>query len=386
MKTSNKITVSCGTKFHSDYMAYQLSKHDLLDKVLTSHPSKRYLNRVPLSKNNVKFLFPVFLVSYGLKKVFGNSSKLGKWIDYKLPVVYDRLAARSLKKSGALLTWAWSGLHSIRTIKKYGGVAIVEQCGSCNLFQNEILEEEYNNLGLKFLNPTPNFILYRQMEEAKLADYLLCPSKHVARSFVKFGIDEMKCKVIPYGANIEMFKPMAVDKKEFTILFVGSVGVRKGLIYLFKALELIKGKYPIRCIVIGRLEEQFKPVFEQYSHLFTYIPRVPHHELVNYYNRASMFVFPSLDEGMAYVQLEALACGLPVVCTNNSGGDSVIEEGVEGYVIPIRDPEAIAAKVEYLYSNPSVVKQMSENARKKALAFSWDQYGNKLAGFINSIK
>ena len=384
-KKTPSVTISCGTKFHSDYMAYQLNKRGLLDKVLTSHPARFYLNRVPLSKNKVKFLPPVFLLVYGLRKVLGSSNGITNWLNYRVPVLYDRMAALAAKRSRVLLTFAWSGLQTIRTVKKNGGVAIVEQCGSCSRFQNEILAEEYKNLGLRFEGETPPFIVNRQLEEARLADYLLCPSQHVAESFIRYGVPKEKCKVIPYGANVELFQPQSKEKKRFKILFVGTVGVRKGLIYLFKALEVLAEKYDFECMLIGSLEEQFRPVFDQYKHLFTYIPRVPHKELVNYYNEASVFVIPSLDEGMAFVQLEALACGLPVICTTNSGGDSVVEEGKEGFVLPVRNHQAIADKLQLLINDPAMLQQLSENARQKATCFSWDVYGEKLSAFLKSV-
>ncbi|RYG12408.1 MAG: glycosyltransferase family 1 protein [Chitinophagaceae bacterium] len=381
-----KVTISCGTKFHSDHVAYQLSKRNLLDKVLTSHPAKYYLNRVPLKKEEVNFLPPVFLLVYGMRKVLGNSNWFTNWLNYRIPLLYDKIAARSIKKTDVLLTWAWSGLKTIEKVKKNGGVTIVEECGSCSRFQNEILAEEYKNLGLEFDNYTPQFIVDRQLREAQLADYLLCPSKHVANSFVKYGIPIEKCKIIPYGANIDLFKPKEVEKRTFKILFVGTIGVRKGLVYLFQALEQLHGKYDFECTLIGGMEEKFKHIFDRYSHLVNYIPHVPHKELVNYYNQASVFVFPSLDEGMALVQLEALACGLPVICTQNSGGDSVIEEDREGFVIPIRDHQIIAEKLVFLLTNPVRVKWMSEQARAKAMSFSWDTYGKQLADFIISLK
>ncbi|RYZ60951.1 MAG: glycosyltransferase family 1 protein, partial [Chitinophagaceae bacterium] len=331
------------------------------------------------------FLPPVFLLAYGLRRVLGSSSKIVNWLNYRLPLVYDRIAARSTKQTDILLTWAWSGLETIKAVQKRGGVAIVEECGSCNKFQNEILAEEYGRLGLSFQHDTPAFIVERQLDEARRADYLLCPSKHVAQSFTRYGIPEEKCRVIPYGANVEMFQPKQVKKEGFTILFVGTVGVRKGLVYLFKALEELQGKHEFRCTLIGGLEEPFRPIYQQYTHLFTHIPHVPHHELADYYSKASVFVFPSLDEGMALVQLEALACGLPVICTTNSGGDAVIEEGKEGYVVPIRDHEVIADKIKGLITSPELLKQLSENARQKATSFSWDVYGEKLTAFIGSL-
>ncbi|RYG30159.1 MAG: glycosyltransferase family 1 protein, partial [Chitinophagaceae bacterium] len=225
----------------------------------------------------------------------------------------------------------------------------------------------------------------RQLEEARLADYLLCPSNHVAHSFVQYGFPPEKCIVIPYGANTRHFHPKPVKGEHFKILFVGSIGVRKGVVYLLEALEMLQRHHVVECVFIGRLEEQFRPIFNQYRHLFTHVPHVPHQELVDYYNQASVFVFPSLDEGMALVQLEAMACGLPVICTPNSGGDSVVEEGQNGFVVPIRDPAALAEKISLLLENPALRQSMSAKARAKAEAFSWDVYGDRLAAFLSSL-
>lgn len=385
MRGVHRVTVSCGTKFHSDYMAFQLEKHHLLESVVTAHPKSRYINRVKLNEKHIQFLFPIFAISHFLKKILKSSNRISKWLDYKMPILFDVLASKRLNRSDVLITWAWSGLQSIQQIKKQGGIAIVEECGSCNKFQNELLNEEYHHLGLNFIHPTPKQIVERELKEVELADYILCPSRHVAQSFIQNGIAAEKCVVIPYGVNPGIFKPLHLDKKGFTVIFVGTVGVRKGLIYLFEALEILKGKFPINCMVIGKIEDQFLPAFKRYSHLLIHKDRIPHHDLINYYNQASVFVFPSLDEGMAYVQLEAMACGLPVVCTPNSGGDSVVEHGTDGFIVPIRNPRALAEKIEYLYLNKDVQESMSKAAYLKALSFTWDAYGEKLANFINSI-
>lgn len=379
------MTVSCGTKFHSDYMSYQLARFGLLERTITAHPRSKYLTRTNLSVKKISFLPPIFIFSYFFKKLLGNTNRVSKWLDYRTPLLFDKMAAGVLPDTHILISWAWSGLNSIKKIKAKGGIAIVEECGSCNSYQNELLKEEYSRLGLIFQYPTPDKMVKRELEEVALADYILCPSRHVAESFVRNGIPERKCVIIPYGVNLHLFKALNTSKKEFTALFVGTIGVRKGLIYLFEALKRLQGRIPIRCVLIGKLEEQFMPIFQQFSHLFEHIEKVAHQDLVSYYNNASVFVFPSLDEGMAYVQLEAMACGLPVICTPNSGGDSVVSDDVNGFIVPVRDAQAIAEKIEILYHDRDKLKALGENAQKATNEFTWDNYGSKLASFIKSI-
>jgi glycosyltransferase involved in cell wall biosynthesis len=383
--SKNKVTVTCGTKFHSDYTAFQLQKHNLLEKVITSHPKKRYLNRVPIEKKLTKFLTPIFVPAYLISRIFSGSNFMVKWLDNNMPILFDLLAAKNVKGSKIILAYAWSALKSIKTVKKNGGIALVEECGSCNKYQNEVLEEEYHKLGLTFKNPTPNFIVKRQLIEAELADYLICPSSHVIRSFVENGIARSKCILIPYGVNKGLFKPYYQPKNEFIVICVGTIGVRKGQNYLFEALELLAKRLSVKCILIGKVEDQFMPYYNKYKHLFTHYDYIPHQELVDYYNKASVFVLPSLDEGLALVQLEAMACGLPIISTLNAGADAIIDDGIEGYIVPIKDATAIALGVEKLYNDQILLKKMSENAICKSEKFNWDNYGEKLAQFITSL-
>jgi len=384
MIKSRKVSLSCPTKFHSDYMANQLERHALLNEVYTAHPKKRYINRVNIPPDKVSFLPPIFFLPFLTNKIkiFG---RLTSFLNERLPVLFDTWVSTKIKKTDVLIVWAWAGLETITKVKKQGGTVILEECGSCNKFQNKILDEEYKRLGLPYLKPTSTYIVNRELKEAALADYILCPSQHVARSFIENGFEEKKCKIIPYGVNIDLFKPFEIEKTDFTIIFVGSIGVRKGLVYLFEALEICKAKYPVNCLVIGKVDVEFQKIFDRYKHLFTHVERVEHQEIVNYYNSSSVFVLPSLDEGMAYVQLEAMACGLPIICTPNSGAEAIVINGEQGYMVPIRNSQQIAEKIEILYLNNDLLKIMSKKAYATAQNFSWNAYGRKLAEFISQI-
>ncbi len=328
---------------------------------------------------------PIFVLPYVLYKIPYIGSFFARLIDYRLPAIYDLIASFFTSGANVSLTWSWASWYTIKKMKSKSGIAILEESGSCNQYQNELLNEEYTVAGLKFTNKTPEHIVERELREANAADYLLCPSHYVADSFIQKGIPKHKFVVIPYGVNTTRFKANHTPPAKFTVLFVGTIGIRKGLIYLFKALELLKNTIEIECILIGSVEKNFKPIFNSYSYLFTYAGSMPQAKLAEYYNKASVFVFPSLDEGMALVQLEAMACGLPIITTTNAGADAVITDGKEGYIIPIRDQDILAEKITFLYNNAQTLKQMALNAEKTSGQFTWDVYGEKLAAFINSI-
>lgn len=380
-----KVVVSCGTKFHSDHVSWQLFKHGLLKKAITAHPPGKYLNRVDLPRKKVTFLPPMFVIPYLLYNIPYAGNFLARLIEYRLPPVYDYVASFFISDSNISLSWSWASWYTIKKMKAKNGTAILEESGSCNQYQNELLQQEYTAAGLKFTSKTPEYIVKRELREANAADYILCPSQYVADSFIAKGIAPHKFMVIPYGVNTTRFKVIPNPPAKFKVVFVGTVGVRKGLIYLFKALELLKDTLDIECILIGSIEKSFQPTCDTYSHLYRYIGRVPQNKLTEYYNSASVFVFPSLDEGMALVQLEAMACGLPIITTTNAGMDAVITDGKEGYIVPVRDYATLAEKISFLYSNPQILKQMAASAEKTAAQFTWDVYGEKLAAFINKL-
>jgi glycosyltransferase involved in cell wall biosynthesis len=146
---------------------------------------------------------------------------------------------------------------------------------------------------------------------------------------------------------------------------------RKGISYLLRAYDAFRGP-GTRLTLVGGLqgsEEALAP----HRHLFEHIPHIPHTELAEQYRKADVFVFPTLIEGMPLVVLEAMASGLPVITTPNGPGD-IVRDGVDGFVVPIRDPGAIVEKLEYLRANPDRRREMGVNARQRALEFSWMAY------------
>ena len=111
-------------------------------------------------------------------------------------------------------------------------------------------------------------------------------------------------------------------------------------------------------------------------------------KLYKMFSQCNVFCIPSLEEGMALVQLQAMACGLPLICSTNTGGDDLIsEDGREGFVIPIRSVSAIKEKIQFLYDNPTKCRAMGLAAKERVIkGFSWDDYGKRYVDFLNKIK
>ncbi|HTO04983.1 MAG TPA: glycosyltransferase family 4 protein [Opitutus sp.] len=226
----------------------------------------------------------------------------------------------------------------------------------------------------------------RKDGELQLADLVL-----VASSFTKSTLEhapEFRGTVvtIPYGAP-RLVLPLASEtpsrsNSKLRVLFVGSLGQRKGLSYLFDAVRSLGTG--VELTVIGTRPMVPCSALDRELASVRWIPTCSHREVLAEMAAHDVFVFPSLFEGFGLVLLEAMAMGLPIITTAHTAGPDLITEGVEGFIVPIRSSSEIAEKLELLRSDPERRVAMSEKARARAREFTWEQYGHSLAACVSS--
>jgi glycosyltransferase involved in cell wall biosynthesis len=217
--------------------------------------------------------------------------------------------------------------------------------------------------------------LARKDEELKLANRVV-----VASSFTKetlgaadFAVD---VQVIPYGAPPSIPSNVEALSGPLRILFVGSLGQRKGLSYLLQAIELLGSK--VALTLLGRKAADGCQPLEEAVRKHRWIPSLPHPELLHVMQQHDVLVLPSLFEGFGLVILEAMAQGLPVITTAHTAGPDVISQGVDGFIVPIRSAEAIAARLDQLASTPNFLREMKHAAQDKAKLQRWENYRDSL--------
>ncbi|NEO43488.1 MAG: glycosyltransferase family 4 protein [Moorea sp. SIO4A3] len=229
----------------------------------------------------------------------------------------------------------------------------------------------------------PAWKLERKEQEIQLADHIFVASSITKKSLLDVGVKPEKITVIPYGSPIDYFHPKPKTDQTFRALFVGRVGPRKGVHYLLPAWQQLQlPKAELMMVGINEFPETW---LTPYSDIFRYVPSVPHASLNQYYSTANVFVFPSLVEGFGLVLLEAMACGIPVITTPNTAGPDIITDGLEGFIIPIRDIEAIKEKLEWCYRHPQELAEMGRAARRKAEQLTWGLYRKTLANKVQKI-
>jgi alpha-maltose-1-phosphate synthase len=206
-------------------------------------------------------------------------------------------------------------------------------------------------------------------QELELADTVIVPSTFV-KTTLELYPGKKKVFVNPFGVPASISGPREATNPDqpLRVLYVGSLTQRKGIAYLFEAIE--KAGKALSLTVIGRKVGQ-SALLDKYCERHRWLSSLPHHEILAEMRRHDVFVFPSLFEGLALVQGEALSQGLPVITTPNSGGTDILRDGIDGFIVPIRDPEAITTRLLQLYGDRKLLRQMSESARERAAQLDW---------------
>jgi alpha-maltose-1-phosphate synthase len=210
-------------------------------------------------------------------------------------------------------------------------------------------------------------------EELELAETVIVPSTFVRETLGMFPGEKKKIVVNPFGVPAEIAGPRArTDPNQpLRVLFVGSLSQRKGLSYLFDAVE--KAGAAVTLTVIGRKVGE-SPALDANCAKHRWLSSLSHAEILAEMRRHDAFVFPSLFEGMALVLGEAISQGLPVITTPNSGGIDILRDGVDGFIVPIRDPDAITARLLQLHADRALLHEMSDSALQRAGQLTWLAY------------
>jgi len=296
--------------------------------------------------------------------------------------LFGDLVSKNLPKCKIYHTWMGLAPEAVLKAKRQGAILVLEGANSHPLKSLEICNKEYSKFNKKEFMTEP-IKLRKEIELIQKFDYVMCPSDFVYDSFLKNGFSKKQLIKMPYGVDIERFKPNKKEKdKKFKAIFIGSLQLRKGLQYLLKAWNELKLENA-ELIIVGRVWPDAHEVINKYRKDST-IKFIGFDSNPSKYLRSSdVFISPSLEEGSALTCYEALASGVPLIATHNTG--SVISDGKEGFIIPIRDVTALKDKINYFYSNPEETKRMGKNARKLAEKYSWDGYGERLAKVYKKI-
>lgn len=383
--------------FHHFELAHQLRRHGCLQTVYSTYPWAR-LKREGLPRKHVE-TFPWIHGGLALLARYGwYPSPWAEGLDYWNALVFDnwmtgRLArpntathANSKEECDALIAISGAGLKAGRLLQSRGGKYICDRGSTHARYQWKLLQEEHDRWGVPLDIYDPRDTA-REEEQYALADCITVPSSFAARSFVEEGIPAEKIRVIPYGVRLDAFRPvMEPAADHFDILFVGQVSLRKGVPYLMEAFAGVRHPRK-RLRLVGPVFSHMKPMFAklpmEHVEVMGAVSRV---ELVRLFSSSHAMVLPSLEEGLALVQGEAMACGCPVIATPNTGSEDLIVDSGQGFIVPPKNARAIQDRLQQLADDPGLQRRMRAAALERVRHLGgWNDYGDRWFQLLNEL-
>lgn len=256
-------------------------------------------------------------------------------------------------------------------------------------FVKELFLEEMqlNPKATKTLNQEYEFSLSKaELEvlssEVNLATHFFCASSLTKKSLIFKGIAEDKIKVIPYGVDTTKFTfSERMQSDIFKVIFIGSLNQRKGISYLLDALAEMNN-VELTIVTRGIYDAS---LIANYNFPIHVIVDVPHEKLQKALHQAHCFVLPSILEGFGQVILEAMATGIPVIATENTAAKDIIENGIDGFITPIRDIQSIKVSLEKLQTDTAFAQKMGKAACEKAKIYTWEKFRNDFVTYVKSL-
>ena len=298
--------------------------------------------------------------------------------------IAQRVIADNFGGANALYVHPCTSTDAVREAKRRGMFVVLEAISYPFLKQVEFAE--YRKFGAtappeceSALNDD-NLSFFK--EEAQLADLVLAASDYVRDGLITLGLDPARIAVVPYGLDSEFFSDSPVPRPG-RVLYVGNIGYLKGVPYLAEAARQLQAEgFTGEIRAVGPHDGQIihRPEFAGLH----YIGQVPRSEVKQEFLAADLFVFPTMSDGFGVVLLEAMAAGLPVVCTRNCA--KVVEEGGNGFVVPAGDAVSLAASIRKLVSDRSLRNSFSERSRTLAADFTMERYRDRLLGVLSAAR
>jgi glycosyltransferase involved in cell wall biosynthesis len=374
MARTLSVSTATPSRFHHFALARELERHGCLAAIHTGFP--RRLFRGALTDPSAIHPYPWLQTPLAAARRFG---LLPRAVSGRLErlawIALDRHVARSGRLGDVHVAHSGAGLAAGQAVNRRGGAYVCDSGTAHVTAHRNLLSEEHARLGL----PPPAFepgLVDRILAEYDSADAITVPSTFALESFVAQGVPRAKLHLLPYGVDREAFRRTRPRDDEFRVLFVGALSAQKGLSCVLEGFARARLSNA-RLVLVGAAEPEARTLLARtpLADLELAGP-VARTRVVEEMSRASVLVLPSVHDGFGLVIGEALACGCPVIATTHSGGRELVTDGQEGFLVPPRDPEALADRLRRLAADRTLLESMSASALARVDGIDgWGAYG-----------
>jgi len=364
-----KINIAASHRFHLLDLARELEKqgHDVR---FYSYVPKSRCVKFGLSRKASKSLLLLVAPFFALQKLFPKSTSIIKYRNLLL----DFYVANFTRNCDVFIGLGIVYYKSFKKLKRAKTFTILEWGSKHILKQQEILKKINAPLNPHYFNKIA-------LENYKDVDYIAIASEHVKQSFLDMGISTSKLFVNPYGVDLSMFYPDFKVEKRYDVIMVGGWSLRKGCDIIIESIK----EHKVSFLHVGKIVDLGFPN----DPLFTHIDAVDQKDLVKYYNQSKVFVLPSREEGLAMVQMQAVSCNLPLICSKNSGGEDLTKYfgnsqaiSVLSDITSVELSKEINAMLKYVASHQSDTLYYDMNGKNQ---LTWEAYGKRYNDFLHHV-
>jgi glycosyltransferase involved in cell wall biosynthesis len=363
-----RINIVSPGRFHVCDLARELYKNGWDVKFysfVTTHRAKKFGLPVHCSRSVFLGVLPFLILIKLFPKIYLFKKYLILWQDW--------LTSYYMRKCDVLIAMSGNYVYTLKKAKKHGALIILERGSKHILEQKRILENIPSLIGTK---PVPDINVKRELEGYQLADIISVASKHVKESFLLYNFPIEKLFVNPYGVDLKMFYPIPAIQKEFDIIMVGGWSYRKGCDIIPEAIN----KLGLRFLHVGGIVDLLFPN----SPYMTHRDSVDQSKLILYYNKAKIFILPSREEGLAMVQAQAISCGLPIICSKNSGGEDLKKYLNKKDQVIVMSEISVNELMNCIKLGLDNINDISNiDSIKENL--TWEAYGKRYSEFLKQI-
>jgi glycosyltransferase involved in cell wall biosynthesis len=308
---------------------------------------------------------------------------------------FGRWAARTLEGQRWDVIHSWSGISEelLDEGSVEAGCRLLMR-GSAHVdVQSRLLEEEERRAGVKIDRPS-RWMCARERREYDKADHVLVLSSFARRSFEEAGVAPTRVTVMPLGVSVDQFRATAdqvADRQRrirsgapLRVLYVGSLSFQKGLLDLATMIEALADE-PFRFTLTGSVLPESTGVVSRIARHADLVGKVAQADLPAHYRNADVFVFPTIQDGFGMVLAQAKAAGLPILATANCGGPDMIVPGEDGWILPIRDPEAFVRQLRWCDGHRDALAEMAGRVAATFRPRDWSEVAAEFAQICTDL-
>jgi glycosyltransferase involved in cell wall biosynthesis len=296
---------------------------------------------------------------------------------------FGRWAARELGRGRWDVIHSWSGVSEeiFQSPAAAGALTLLMRGSSHIATQRQLLDEESRRAGAELDRPG-DWMVARERREYELADAVVVLSSFSARTFLEQGFDAGRLELVPLGVDLQAFNADAATRSDriarirrgdpLTVLYVGALSYRKGLLDLMQIVRA-PGVSSMRFRLVGHVMPEGRRLLASLPANVEVTGKIPQAQLPAVYRDADLFVFPTIEDGFPAVLAQAQAAGLPIITTPNGAGHDIVRSDRDGWIVPIRRPEAVVERLDWCERNRSALATMVASGGQETRSRTWDE-------------